>query len=183
MADIRFPYDLPSYDALVELIRRERPSEDIQKDFLIFGDMFFAPTDEEPGRTYIEMTNLRTGKKRPFVYRRLDINPVLRQYTLAEEPYIGIEIDGEITSAKILAEINRKFKMHLNHDDVEVSNKPLTAEDNTVYTMYMLPKSYAYYGFISIYVNTTPDALNHRLLEDGTVRLMEDGRERLLEDE
>lgn len=183
MADIRFPYDLPSYDALIELIRRERPGEDILKDFLVFGDMFFAPTDEEPGRTYIEMTNLRNGKKRWFVYRRLDINPVLREYTLAEEPYVSIELDGEITSAKILAEINRKFKMHLNHDDVEVSNKPLTADNNAVYTMYMLPGSYAYYGFVTIYVNTTPDAFAHRLLEDGTVRLLEDGTPRLLEDE
>lgn len=183
MAEFRFPYDLPSYDALVELIRRDRPDEDIQKEFLVFGDFFFAPTDEEPGRTYIEMTNLRNGKKRWFVYRRLDIQPVLREYTLDSEPYIRIDLGGEITTAKIVAEINRKFKMHLDHNDVEVSYKPLTTNANTVYTLYMLPGSYAYYGYVPIYVNTTPDEFAYRLLEDGTVRLLEDGTRRRMEDE
>jgi hypothetical protein len=181
VAELRFPYDLPSFEAFIELIRRDRPSEEINPDMLVFGDFFFSPTEEEPGRSFIEMTNLLTGKKRWFVWRRLDINVVLREYTLDNEPYVRINLTGEITTAKIVNEINRQFNMHLNHDDVAVSHKPLTTNTVSVWTMYMLPNSYAYYGYVPIYVNTTPDELGLRLLEDGTVRLLENGTPRRLE--
>ena len=178
---LRFPFDLPSRQALIELIRRDRPSENLSDDHVLFEDLYFTPSEEEPGRTYIEMTNLKTGKKRPFLFRRLDINIILREYTLAEEPYVRIELDGVITTAKIVDEINRKFNMHLNYDDVEVSYQPLTKRLNTVYTLIMLAGSFAYYGFVPIYVNTTPEELGLRLLEDGTVRLLENGTPRRLE--
>lgn len=179
--ELRFPFDLSSRKALIELIRRDRPTETIEEEYLIFGDFFFSPTEQEPGRTYIEMTNLWNGKKRWFVYRRLDINPVIRQYTPIDESYVRVDIVGTITSEKILAEINRKFNMHLDHEDVAVSSKPLTDKNSIVYTLIMLPNSYAYYGYVPIYVNTTPDQLGLRLLEDGTVRLLEDGTPRRLE--
>lgn len=181
MSEIRFPYDLSSRKALVELIRRHHPDEDIQDDFLVFEDMFFSPTEQEPGHTSIEMTNLRTGKKRWFAYRRLDIEEVLRKYTPPDQTFVRIDITGEITSEKILAEINRVFVMHLDHEDVAVSNTPLTNKNNVVYTLQILTGSYAYYGYVPIYVNTTPDQLGLRLLEDGIVRLLEDGTPRRLE--
>jgi hypothetical protein len=180
---LRFPFDLPSRQALVELIRRDRPSEELLDDYVLFEDMYFSPSEEEPGRTYIEMTNLRTGKKRPFLFRRLDIAQILREYTAEDEPFVRIELDGTITSAKVVAEINRKFNMHLNHDDVEVSYQPMTKHNATVYTLIMLGTSFAYYGWVPIYVNTTPEELGLRLLEDGTVRLLENGITRRLENQ
>ncbi|MNX53125.1 hypothetical protein D3C86_838160 [compost metagenome] len=178
---LRFPFDLVGRSALIELIRRDRPSDHLSDEYVLFEDLYFTPSEEEPGRTYIEMTNLKTGKKRPFLYRRLDINVVLREYTPVDEPYVRLELDGDITTAKIVDEINRKFNMHLNYDDVEVSYQPLTKRLNTVYTLIIRPGSFAYYGYVPIYVNTTPEELGLRLLEDGTVRLLENGTPRRLE--
>lgn len=181
MTDIRFPYDLTSREALVELIRRDRPHDWIVDENLTFGDMFSSPTDDEPGRTFIEMTNRGTGKKRWLSYRRLDIELVLREYTPAQQSHVNITLSGAITSAKILAEINRVFNMHLDHEDVSVNDQRLTNGLDVVYTLQIIPTSLAYYGYVPIYVNTTPYQLGYRLLEDGEERLLENGQPRRLE--
>lgn len=181
MADIRFPYDLTSRAALIELIRRDRPFDWIVDENITFGDMFFAPTDEEPGRTFIEMTNAGSGKKRWLSYRRLDIDLVMREYTPNHASHVNIVISGTITSAKILDELNRVFDMHLNHEDVLVNDRPLTTGLDVVYTLQIIPTSLAYYGYVPIYVNTSPDQLDYRLFEDGEERLLENGQPRRLE--
>lgn len=181
VSSLRFPYDLPSERALVELIRRDRPQDDVREGFVRFGDFYYSPTATEPGRTYVEMNNLRTGKKRWFVYRRLSIDQVLREYAVDDQYYVTLEIDGAITSAKILAELNRTFRLPLDHTDVDTDDQIITTNDATVFTLTMRPDSYAYYGQAVIYVNTTPDKLYARLLEDGSIRLLENGVPRLME--
>lgn len=66
----RFPYDMAPREALVELLRRtEDPT--VTPDNVTFEDMFFSPTATEPGRTFIEMVDKRTSRKKWYVYLSL----------------------------------------------------------------------------------------------------------------
>lgn len=182
MSTLRFPYDLPSEAALVELVRRDRPLDDVRPGFVTFGDMFFSPTPTEPGRTYVEMDNQRTGKKSWFIYRRLDIDQVLREYLPLDQYYVGIDLgDKEITAYNIVEEINRLYRLHLDHNDTDTSRSVLTRRTEHIYTLTMHPECYAYYGQVVVYVNTTPPALEARLNEEGAIRLTEHGITRIAE--
>lgn len=182
MSTLRFPYDLPSEAALVELVRRDRPLDDVQPGFVSFGDLFFSPTPAEPGRTYVEMDNHRTGKKNWFVYRRLDIDTVLREYLPLDQYYVGIDLGGkEITAYNIVEEINRVFRLNLDHTDTDMSRTVLTRRPEYIYTLTMHPTGFAYYGQAVVYVNTTPPALEARLTEEGVLRLTQHGIARVAE--
>lgn len=176
MASDRFPYDRPSFQALVELARREKPNDQIEEGFVLFGDMFFGPTEGTPGRTFIEMFNQKTQLKRWFVFRRLDFNRVLG-------PNPTITLIGKITPANIAKEINRSREMYLDYTDVDFGSEVLAdGSEPFTYVLKALPGSYVYYGQATITVNAIPVQDGVRLLEDGTERTLEDGTTpRLLE--
>lgn len=175
MAEDRFPYNLPSRKALVELARREKPNDNIQDDFVFFGDMFFGPVPGTPGRTFVEMENQLTKVKRWFVYRRLDFARVLG-------PNPIITVVGKVTPASIAKEINRSREMYLDYTDVDFGADVLhVGGEPYEYILKALPGSYVYYGQAKITVNPIPVVDDVRLLEDGTERLLEDGTQRMLE--
>lgn len=174
MSSIRFPYDLHSEAALIELVRRDRPLDDIRDGFVTFGDLFFSPTPSEPGRTYVEMVNQRSGKKNWFIYRRLNIDQVLRAYLPVNQYYIAINLGtNAITPQNIVNEINSNYGLKLNHLDTDYSQASLTEREDYIYTLTMYPEGFAYYGQTLIYVNTTPPELELRMDEEGSIRLTE----------
>lgn len=182
MSTIRFPYDLPSEAALVELVRRDRPLDDIQPGFVVFGDLFFSPTPSEPGRTYVEMDNQRTGKKNWFIYRRLDIDQVLRTYLPVDQYYVAINLGEEVISPyNIVKEINRVYRLKLDATDTSVSRTVLTDRKDYIYTLTMDPHGFAYYGQVIVYVNTTPTLFEKRIDEEGIIRITEQGTNRIIE--
>ncbi|WDS62246.1 virion structural protein [Pseudomonas phage D6] len=172
----RFPFDTPSRDALVaqvnhDLKRNYKPNQ------VSFEDMFFAPLPAIPGRTFIEMTNLLTGLKEFFVYRRLD---------LAHPKVLGtstrIKIVGLPTPANIAAEINRSRKMSFGPDDISFSTVVIeNSEASFVYRLKAMTGSYPYYGETDIIVDVIDANPFARYLEDGDMRQLENGEIRELE--
>jgi hypothetical protein len=172
----RFPYDMPSRAALVRLAQEEMPMEGIEEDYVNFDDMFFAPLPAVPGRTFIEMTNRKTGRKFPYVYRRLDL-----QLTPIGRDAI-IRVTGLPTPATIAKEINRSRNMHFGPDDLSFSNVVINSRDTSFkYTLKALMGSYAYYGEVEITVEVLDVNGWARYLEDGDPRLMETGDIREME--
>lgn len=172
----RFPYDMPSREALVtqvniDLKRNYKPNQ------VTFEDMFFAPLPAIPGRTFIEMIDRTNGVKSYFVYRRLD---------LAHPKALGtntrIKVFGLPTPASIATEINRSRKMTFGPDDVSFSTTVInTTDDVFVYRLKAMTGSYAYFGETDIIVEVVEANPWSRYLEDGDFRLMESGQVRELE--
>lgn len=178
MISDRFPYDLPSFEALVRLVQETKPQWNVRAGFVKFGDLYASPTPELPGRTFIEMEDLYNQTKYWFVYRRLNFALV------SSLPKAKITIHGKATPKSIAEEINRSRKMFLGPQDVDFSNEDVAHGRTTfTYTLKALPLSYVYYGqtdlTIEVIANTTVE--NARLLEDGSYRLLEDGTIRVLE--
>lgn len=172
----RFPYNMPSRDALVRLVNTDT-GRTLRPDQISFDDMYFAPIPTVPGRTYIEITDHTNGGKEAHTYRRLE---------LSHQKCLGVNtrvtITGRPTPALIAAEINRSRDMHFGPDDVSFATTAIPFSDTTfVYTMVAMTGSYAYVGETTIIVEVVEIDPFSRLLEDGTVRLLEDGAIRELE--
>lgn len=171
--EARFPYNLPSRQALCVEVRKLSKYKNIEDNLVTFEDIYFSPTAVTPGRTFIEMVDLQNNIKSWFTYRRLDLNIALSGSNV-------ITLTGKVTSRNIVKEINRAFDMTFMEDDVEMSDDVLHLTDN-VYTLKALMGSYAYYGKVDITIRHPQIQDNARLLEDGSARLLEDGTVRLLE--
>jgi hypothetical protein len=175
MATDRFPYDMPSFDALVKLVQDTKPTWRVETGFVGFGDIFHSPTPDVPGRTYIEMENKLTQKKSWFKYRRLDLAIVL-----GSTPTITVL---EAATPRVIAEeINRSRGMLLTDADVDFSDEVLGGKLSTfTYTLKAKPGSFVYYGQTTVTVNIATVSPYARYLEDGSVRLDESGEVRELE--
>lgn len=171
----RFPYDLPSREALVKLAA-ETTKEDITSNFVSFDDMFFSPLQTIPGRTFIEMTNRKTGHKFWYMFRRLDLALVFGKTAI-------FKVVGPATPASIAAEINRSRNMVLGPDDLSFSQVTIPQRTNPfVYRLRAMTGSYAYYGEVDVLIEILDGGFGARLLEDGDLRLMEDGQIRQLQE-
>lgn len=173
----RFPYDLPSRDALVRLIQ-ETTQSTITAETVTFEDMFFAPLQSVPGRTYIEMINTRTQRKEWYVFRRLDIKKVFGDTAV-------FRLMGRPSPASIAIEINRALNMQLGPDDISFSTALIELNGETVvkYMLRAMTGSYAYYGEVEITLEILSVSPYARVLEDGGIRLNENGGIRELEHE
>lgn len=173
----RFPYNLPSREALVELIRRSEKRPSLKDNLVTFEDMFYSPTTVEPGRTSIEMVDLQSGFKKWFDYRRLDLgNP------RCLGPLINLKVMGEPTPAKIAEEINRSRKMTFGPSDVSFSEEIIPYKGDTFeYDLVALTGSYAYYGKTKIMIEVIPTSQWTRYLENGSIRYTEAGIDREIE--
>jgi hypothetical protein len=172
----RFPYDMPSRDALVEQVNRDL-KRSYKPNQVSFEDMFFAPLPAIPGRTFIEMTNRLTGLKEFFVYRRLDL-----AHAKALGTSTRIKIVGLPTPASIANEINRSRKMSFGPDDISFSTVVINNKEETfVYRLKAMTGSYAYFGETDVIVEVVEANPYTRYLEDGDHRLMETGAIRELE--
>lgn len=173
----RFPYNMPSREALVELVRRSENRPNLRDDYITFEDLFFSPTALEPGRTYIEMIDLLTSHKDWYEFRRLDFadNRCLG-------PAISIIVQGEATPANIALEINRSRKMKFGESDVSFSDELIPYTGNTFdYDFTALSGSYAYYGTTKVRVTVVPTSKWTRYTENGRIRYTEAGIEREIE--
>lgn len=166
----RFPYNLPSREALCVEIRKLARYVRIEDRYVTFEDMVFSPTVNVPGRTYLEMVDLKTSIKSWFVYRRLDLS-------IALGPDIYIYIVGKVSPKTIAQEINRSRGMVFGADDISFSDEELVPVSNIVeYRLEAMMGSYAYYGHCNVTVEVIPPSGTiPRLEEDGTVRLLENG--------
>lgn len=164
----KFPYNMQSREALVELIRSTQ-NMDIQDDLVTFEDIIYSPTDVDPGRTYIEMIDLRYSYKYWYAYRRLELDkviPVDYSITLAQRP----------TPAAIANEINRSLDMKFDSSDVSFSNTILTeSTDPFIYRFQAFAGSYAYCGYTDILVNQAISQNDVRLTQLGDIRITETG--------
>jgi len=173
----RFPYNMPSREALLELIRRDENRPDLRDQDVTFEDIFFSPTEVEPGRTYIEMVDRLTQIKDWFVFRRLN---------LADPKCLGtdvsIKIIGDPTPAAIAEEVNRVMGMTFGPADVSFSTDFIPVSNGEFeYEMHALTGSYAYFGKTIIKVTVLQSSRWTRFLENGRIRYLEDGIPRELE--
>lgn len=173
----RFPYNLPSREALVELIRRSENKPNLKDDQVTFEDLFYSPTIAEPGRSFIEMIDRSTGYKSWYEFRRLELsNP------RCLGPIVNIKIQGEPTPASIAAEVNRSRRMNFGPSDVSFSEEIIPVMGNTFeYEMVALSGSYVFFGSTRIFVEVIPTSQWSRYLENGMVRYTENGTTRELE--
>lgn len=165
----RFPYNMPPRAALVELVRRTENKPGLRDEYVTFEDLFYSPTDVEPGRTYIEMVDLLTSHKYWYEFRRLDLeNP------RCLGPVVNIRLQGEPTPANIALEINRARKMQFGPSDVSFSDELIPYVGNSfVYEMRALSGSYVFYGKTRVVVEVIPTSRWTRYEEDGVTRLTE----------
>lgn len=173
----RFPYNMPSRAALVELVRRSENRPNLRDQDVTFEDIFFSPSQLEPGRTYIEMVDRLAQKKYWYVYRRLNLGDPA---CLGQD--LNIKIMGDPTPAAIAAEVNRSMGMTFGPDDVSFSTDyiPVT-EGRFEYEMHAMTGSYAYFGKTRLIVDVIPASRLTRYLENGRIRYLENGIQRLLE--
>lgn len=173
----RFPYNMTSRAALVELVRRVENQPDLRDQDVTFEDIFFSPTEVEPGRTFIEMVNRLTQIKDWFVYRRLNLSdPACLGTDLA------IKIIGDPSPAIIAEEVNRVMGMNLGPDDVSFSTDYIPVSNGEFeYEMRAMTGSYVYYGKTTIKVTVLQSSRWTRFLENGMIRYLEDGIPRQLE--
>lgn len=173
----RFPYNMPSRAALVELVRRSESRPNLRDQDVTFEDIFFSPSELEPGRTYIEMVDRLTQHKDWFVFRRLNLAD---PYCLGES--LSIKIMGDPTPAAIAEEVNRSMNMNFGPDDVSFSTDFIPVSAGTFeYEMQAMTGSYAYFGKTTIRVEVIPTSRLTRYLENGRIRYLENGIQRLLE--
>ena len=175
MSEDRFPYNLPSHEATVRLINDTYPRANMLPKLTRFETPTSVPIEGEPGRSHIAVTNLRTGKRNEYYYRRLDIGVT---FTDGMEIYV----DGPITPRSIVEEINRAYEMNFGPDDLLMSNNQLVPlGSGVVYQMRAYARSLVWYGDVVVVANPSVMPTNVRLLENGTARLLEEGTYRLLE--
>lgn len=177
MPSNRFPYDKLSDEALVMLLQEVRPNWGVTTKNVKFENFIYSPTDVKRGRTFVSVVFTDLGITAPFCYRRLDLGRAL-----GDE--ITLTVDGDITSTKIVEEINRLRQFVLSNQDVYMNDRVLAREgEGVTYRMRARAVSPVWYGEVVVKVAskeaTMPSGI--RLLEDGTPRLMEDGSYRLLE--
>lgn len=173
----RFPYNLPSREALVELVRRSENRPDLRDNYVTFEDLFFSPSLLEPGRTYIEMVDLITSHKDWFEFRRLYFAD-----PRCLGPQISIIVQGNATPANIALEINRSRKMMFGESDVSFSDELIPFTGNSFdYEFTALSGSYAYYGTTKVNVTIVPTNRWTRYMENSGIRYTEEGAERELE--
>lgn len=173
----RFPYNLPSREALVELVRRSENRPTLKDDNITFEDLFFSPTQVEPGRSYIEMIDRATSHKDWFEFRRLDLAS-----PKCLGPVVSIKVQGEPTPANIAAEVNRSRLMKFGPSDVSFSDELLPVTGTTFeYMLVALAGSYVFYGQTKILVELLPVSQWTRYVESGGIRYTEDGVNRELE--
>ncbi|AEH03585.1 virion structural protein [Pseudomonas phage PhiPA3] len=171
----RFPYNLPSREALVRLIRETSKHTGIQSDYVSFEDLFYSPTAQVPGRTYIEMEDHIGAVKDWFVFRRLDMATVLGNNTI-------LQLTEAPTPAAVATEINRSRNMQFGPDDLSFSTDVIPHSENEfIYTVRAMTGSYAYYGSVDVTIRLVGGSPYARVLEDGTFRYTEDGNLRELE--
>lgn len=173
----RFPYNMPSRAALVELVRRQNNLPNLRDQDVTFEDIFFTPTEVEPGRTQIEMINRVTQLKSWFLYRRLN---------LADRDCLGtdlaIKIIGDPTPKAIATEINRVMGMTFGPDDVSFSDEFIPVSNGEFeYELTAMSGSYVYFGKTKIKVTVLQSSRWTRFLENGRIRYLEDGIARELE--
>lgn len=170
----RFPYDMPSRDALIRLAS-ETEDKTFDPRLVTFEDFFFSPTPLEPGRTFIEMIDLEADHKFWYVYRRLNINRPVAEGSI-------IRLDKIPTPGNIAREINRSRNMKLDASDISFSDTPISYTTSPFeYTLKAMTGSYAYYGETKIIIELTKLVGNFRYLENGGLRFLEDGTPRELE--
>jgi hypothetical protein len=173
----RFPYNLPSREALVELVRRSTNRPDLKDEYVTFEDLFFSPTIVEPGRTSIEMIDRVTSQKEWFEFRRLELSN-----NRCLGPLVSIKIMGDPTPANIAAEINRSRKMKFGPSDVSFSDELIPVMGTTFeYIMPALSGSYVFYGSTKVQVEVLPISQWTRYLENGAIRYTQEGVARELE--
>lgn len=173
----RFPYNMLSRGALVELVRRSETRPDLRDDDVTFEDIYFSPTEVEPGRTFIEMVDRRTHTKDWFVYRRLNLAD---PFCLG--PTVPITIIGDPSPYAIAMEINRSMGMTFGPDDVSFSTEFIPVGNGSFeYEMRALTGSYAYYGSTTINVTVKESSRFNRYLQDGMTRYLENDIPRQLE--
>lgn len=173
----RFPYNMPSRAALVKLIRDDENRPNLRDEDVSFEDIFFSPSQLEPGRTYIEMVDRLTQVKDWFVFRRLNLSDPA---CLGTE--LSIKIIGDPTPAAIAAEVNRSMNMTFGPDDVSFSTDFIPVSDGIFeYEMNAMMGSYAYFGKTTIQVQVLQSSRFTRFLEDGRIRYLENGVQRELE--
>lgn len=173
----RFPYNMQSREALVELVRRSENKPDLKDDLVTFEDIFFAPSVLEPGRTYIELVDKVTQTKEWFVYRRLNLAD---PYCLGET--LSIKIIGDPSPYAIATEVNRVMGMTFGPSDVSFSMDYIPVPDGIFeYEMQAFTGSYAYFGKTKIKVEVLHSSRYTRFLQDGRIRYLEDGIARELE--
>lgn len=174
--DESFPYDLPGSRAIVALLQKTRPLLDVREGLVLFEDLRHSPTEEMPGRSFIEVINQWTNIKSFFAFRRLDLGKTLGN------GIVRIVVVGDITPKAIALEINRSRNRFLEAIDVDFSNSAVfTGRGKHTYIMKALPSSYVYYGQAIIEVESVAFNPYARLLEDGTPRQLETGVIRVLE--
>lgn len=177
MPSNRFPYDKVSDEALVMLLQEVRPNWGVTTKNVRFENFIYSPTDVKRGRTFVNVVFTDLGITTPFCYRRLDIGKALGER-------ITLTVDGDITSAKIVEEINRLRQFVFSNQDVYMNDRVLAREgDGVVYRVRARSDSPVWYGETIVEVASTAPTIpaGVRLLEDGTPRLNEDGSYRLLE--
>ena len=173
----RFPYNLPSREALVELVRRSKNRPTLKDENITFEDLFFSPTQVEPGRSFIEMIDRDTSHKDWFEFRRLDLSS-----PKCLGPVVSIKVQGEPTPANIAAEVNRSRLMQFGPSDVSFSDELLPVTGTTFeYIMTALAGSYVFYGKTKILVELLPVSQWTRYVESGGIRYTEEGYPRELE--
>lgn len=173
----RFPYNMPSREALVELVRRSTGRTDLKDDYITFEDLFFSPTVVEPGRSYIEMIDRQTSHKDWFEFRRLNLSD-----TRCLGPVVNIKIMGDPTPENIAMEINRSRKMSFGPSDLSFSDELIPVIGNLFeYDLIALTGSYAYFGKTKIIVEVIPVSQWTRYTELGKIRYTEAGLNRELE--
>jgi hypothetical protein len=175
MATDRFPYDLPSRQALVRLIQEIRPRFGLTEATARFEKPFLAPTPTSPGRTFIEVENTDINCKKPFVYRRLDFGIALK------EP-VEISLSGAVTPKAIVEEINRVRGMYIGPEDTSMAIVQLAPVGMSfTYRLKARPDSLVWYGEADVNITSLSIPDDARLMENGDPRLLEDGSYRLME--
>lgn len=173
----RFPYNMPSRAALVKLVREDQNKPELKDQDVTFEDIFFSPTEVEPGRTFIEMIDRTIQIKDWFVYRRLNLSD-----PACLGPLVSIKIIGDPSPAAIAKEINRSFGMTFGPDDVSFSDEYIPVSNGEFeYELRALTGSYAYFGKTRVMVKVIQSSRWTRFLEDGRIRYLEDGIPRELE--
>jgi hypothetical protein len=177
MTTDRFPYDVPSDQAFITMLSQARPGWRVNRFNTRFENFRHHPTETFPGRTFVDLTLLDFGVTTIFQYRRLDIG-------IALGAEIKVDVEGDVTSRKIVAELNKIELMQFSNIDVFENDKVLAKAGKSIrYRMRARPSSPVWYGetILEVTAIAPPAPANARLLEDGTPRLLEDGSYRLLE--
>lgn len=175
MAD-HFPYNLESRPALIRLVDEDFPDLGVTDTTVVFRNLYFSPTMNTPGRTFITMDLPDEDKSFDYVYRRLSLD-------LALGGPVELTLDNPITPKKIAEELNAKYDFHLTDMDVSFSETPLTVgSSGVIYRMRAKEGSFVWYGSLVVRVVLEgPLPSNILLMENGDPLLMENGEPFLLE--